>query len=394
MFLLMYYHTLIKMSKLVSDHTVIQSLKIVSFYVKGTTDVENEETKKANQDSLKPLLELVNLVKTLYSNKEDEALIELLSKYANNNGLLLIDPVGDSSSVLNLFLASIEIQLRFLLVLKRAKAKVLASALALQSLSQNSYLNICIWFNRLFVKYGSFFRDSPNNGHMMYFLGKLIHNEMKQSLDDLQRRSLYEAGIEQTKEQIKYVELYTQKLEEAKKKNESKERLYALTADLNKAQECLRQQQTEASQQLVEPGSVQRFIVKQIAEKIETNMIDGIVESEKTRQTKILAYNVYYYNILMSCLCFIKFKPSLNKTFDWNGTKDNLEKVIARLTDFNAREFFAQKYNVPGMKPASISETSVSLFKYLYDGKNEETIPMVVLTVLGVSTKELKDYLS
>lgn len=367
------------MSKLVSEHEVIQSLKVISFYVKGTTDVENEETKKANQDSLKPLLELVNLVKTLYLNKEDEALIELLTKYATNDGLLLIDPVGDASSVLNLFLASIEIQFRFLLVLKRTKATVYP-------------MHICLWFNRLFVKYGSFFRESPNNGHMMYFLGKLVHNEMKLSLNSVQRQSLYEAGVEQAKEQIKYVELYTQKLEEAKKKNESKERLYALTAELNKAQECLRQQQTEASQQLVEPGSVQRFVLKQITEKIETNLIDGIVESEKTRQTKILAYNVYYYNILISCLCFIKFKSSLNRVFDWNGTKDNLEKVIARLTDSGAREFFAQKYNVPEMKPASISETSVSLFKYLYTSNIPEDVPLVVLTVLGISTKELKDF--
>lgn len=352
---------------------VIKTLKVISFYVKGTTDVETEESKNASKESLEPLNKFMAAVKKM----NDQEYINTLTKYSTNDGLLLIDPTEDESSMLTLFLTSIELQMKFLIVRKR------------NSFTEQSLQPIYNWFTRLFVKYASFFRDSPNNGHMMYFLAKLVHNEMKLGQSESSRKISYNEGIEQANEQVKYVAAAQRRLDDAKRRGETGSKLYDENSGLKKSQDCLKDQQTEASQQMIEPGSVQRFVVKQITEKIETNLINGIVESEKTRQTKILAYNVYYYNIMMSSLLFIHSKPDLNKIFDWKGTKDNIEKVVQRLIDPNVCDFFAKKYDVPGMKPGSINR---QLFDYLYNNTSNSDVPPIGLSLLGIGSRDLKGF--
>jgi hypothetical protein len=352
---------------------VIKSLKVVSFYVSGTTDVETEETKQASKDSLQPLQKFMTDMRKL----KDEDMIALLTRYSNNDGFLLVDPAVDASSMLTLFLTMIELQMRFLFVIKRIKP------------SENVLQPIYDWFARLFVKYASFFRDSPNNGHMMYFLSKLIHNEMKLGQSNASRKKSYQEGMEQVKDQIKYLDTSKKILEVAKKRGETGASIYSKNQLLLKSQESLKQQQIEASQQLIEPGSVQRFIIKQISEKIESNLINGVIESEKTRQTKILSYNVYYYNILMSCLLFIKLKPGLNSLFDWNGTKDNVQKVMMQLSNDNVCEFFSKKYSIPDMKPAKANNV---LYNYLYSTENNSDIPNIGLSIVGMGSRELKSY--
>jgi len=373
------------MAKLIEEHKVLQRLEVVSFYVKGTTDVETEESKKASKDSLVPLQEFMNLVKKL----NDEEFVLLLTKYAKNDGLLLVDPVEDASSMLTLFLTMIELMMKFLLVRKR-----LGSGFTIPK-------EIYLWFARLFVKYASFFRDSPNNGHMMYFLAKLLWNEIKLGFPEPKAEMMklcYAEGLDQVKDHNKYLALAQKKLNDAKKRGEKGGALYEETQGVKKSQDCLEDQKVEASQQMIEPGSVQRFVVKQIVEKIESNLVDGIIESEKTRQTKILSYNVYYYNIMMSCLLFIRLKENLNKVFDWKGTKDNVEKVMRRLSSEDAVEFFSKKYGVAGMKPGKVNDV---LYKYLYEvksldsGKSEnEDVPNIGLSLLGIGSKELKAYFS
>jgi hypothetical protein len=365
------------MTKLVEDHKVIQTLKVVSFYVKGTTDVETEESKKASKDSLVPLQEFMSLVKKV----NDEEFVLLMEKYAKNEGLLLVDPVEDSSSMLTIFLTMIELMMKFLLVRKRlGNDKIIPK-------------EVYLWFARLFVKYASFFRDSPNNGHMMYFLAKMLWNEIKLGFPEPKAEMMklcYEEGLDQVKDHNKYLLLAQKKLNEAKKRGEKGGALYEEEQGVKKSQEALEDQKVEASQQMIEPGSVQRFVVKQIVEKIETNLIDGIVESEKTRETKILAYNVYYYNILMSCLLFIRLKDGLNKVFDWKGTRDNVEKVMKRLSSEDACEFFSKKYGVSGMKPGKVNDV---LYKYLYEGLDDD-VPGIGLSLLGIGSRELKAYFS
>ncbi len=92
--------------------------------------------------------------------------------------------------------------------------------------------------------------------------------------------------------------------------------------------------------------------VKRNFKKEKTTIIHGsglteevdiaFIECEADREHKILAYNIYYTNILFSAMTVIK---EAKVPFDWKGTKNLVDSVLNNLTIPGIVERFEKKYN-------------------------------------------------
>lgn len=338
--------------------------------------------------AFEPLSHFLNIIRYLFKEKKDESLFLLLQEYAKKDGLLLTDPASEEAAMLYFFMTSIELELKFLILLKRNAKWEILKKIELQILYD--------WFTRLHVKYSSYFQDSYDHCQILYYLGKLVHYELKfrQGLglneNEQSRKTSFTAGNRQAEIQKLYVEETQKKYELAKAKGEIGTLLYDEQKLYKKSEESYEKQKIEASRQMIEPFSVQKYFLKQLQEAIEKNFLDGYIDCEKKRRDKILVYNAYYFNILMSCFCFIRCKDTLHKLMDWKSFKLPVKQVLDHLMDPDAILDYEMRYGVAGMKPVRINPR---LYYYLFEPEApDQEAPDIGMSILVITAKELQEF--